>query len=469
VDRVPDPGAPPAARLGQLQIEALVVAGLLRDAGESSLAPHARNLSGLGGRVLTRSISHYTLIVRMFASKSFGVMTLFSGKNPFRPGVGLRPVHLAGRDAPLRRFAAMLRAAPEQHANMRVTGLRGVGKTVLLEVFAEQAEGADWEPAFLEFQPGHNTDAAMGEALGGLLERARARLSRMERLRSAAGRALRGGKLAVSWDDISVSISPGSDREADLARDLFQTVELAVQKGRTGLVLLLDEAQLIRDERDRHGEHPLSLLIAPVVALQRQELPLALVVCGLPTLAANLQRARSYSERLFRGEEVDSLPDKEALEAFTRPLEGTSRTTTEEVAGAVIDDVEGYPYFIQLWGSELWDGAELSDASKFTLDLLEATRPDIYRRLDRDFYDPRVATLTPAEQDVLLASASCDYPPLRTSDLNKVSDKTPGNINVLLGRLADAGAIYRIRKGEYAYTAPKFRDYLQRRAAGDSS
>jgi hypothetical protein len=130
-------------------------------------------------------------------------------------------------------------------------------------------------------------------------------------------------------------------------------------------VILLDEAQLIHDGRDRHDEHPLSLLIAPIVALQRQELPLGLVLCGLPTLTGNLQKARSYSERLFRGEEIDSLEPAQALEAFTRPLEQTARSAL-------------------------------------------------------------------------------------------------GNVNVLLGRLVDAGALYRIRKGEYAYTAPKFRDYLLR-------
>ena len=228
-------------------------------------------------------------------------MAQASSKNPYRPGVGVRPLYLAGRDPALRRFDAMLRAAPEQQASMRVAGLRGVGKTVLLGAFGERAEEANWEPADLEFQPSHNTDEALQDALGGLLSRARARLSRLERLRAAAGRAIKAGALSLTWEDVSLSIAPGSDRENDLAKDIFETVELAVAKGRKGLVLLLDEAQLIRDERGRHGEHPLSLLIAPVVALQRQELPLALVVGGLPTLAANLQKARSYSERLFRG------------------------------------------------------------------------------------------------------------------------------------------------------------------------
>jgi hypothetical protein len=391
------------------------------------------------------------------------VMIQASGKNPYRPGVGVRPLYLAGRDASLGRFDAMLRAAPEQQANMRVTGLRGVGKTVLLETFAEHAQQHDWEPAFMELQPAHNTDTAIAAAIGSLLSRTHKRLSRMARLRSAAGKALRSTSLSVSWEDVSLSISFGSEEEEDLARELFDTVQLALAQRRNGVVLLLDEAQLIHDERARHGEHPLSLLIAPIVALQRQELPLGLVLCGLPTLAGNLQKARSYSERLFRGEEIGSLTSAQTLEAFTRPLEQTAREATQTLSRAVVAEVEGYPYFLQLWGSELWDAADLTGVDRLTPKLLDATRPDIYGRLDRDFYEPRMATLTPAEQDLLLASAQCPYPPLRSSDLSSTSAKTTGNVNVLLGRLVDAGALYRTRKGEYAYTAPRFRDYLQRR------
>lgn len=358
----------------------------------------------------------------------------------------------------------MLRAAPEQQASMRITGLRGVGKTVLLEQLADHASEAGWETASLELQPSHNTDEALAEALVSLLERTRLRLSRLERLRKAAGKAVRGTSLSITWEELSLSLSFGSGREESLAHELFVTVEAALAKGRTGVVLLLDEAQVIRDERSRHGEHPLSLLIAPIVALQRREIPLAFVVCGLPTLTANLQKARSYSERLFRGEEIGSLNPVEALDAFLRPLEGTSRTSERALAEAVVEEVEGYPYFLQLWGSELWDAADISDSRTLTTVLLDATRPDIYSRLDRDFYEPRMATLTPAEQDVIAASAFCDYPPLRSGDLRAGSHRTPANVNVLLGRLVDAGALYRIRKGEYAYTAPRFRDYLLRRS-----
>jgi hypothetical protein len=398
----------------------------------------------------------------MFDHYKVTVMTKISGKNPYRPGVGVRPLYLAGREAPLRRFEAMLRAAPEQQANMRVIGLRGVGKTVLLESFAEHAQALDWEPAFMELQPAHNTNEALRAMMDSLLERIRQRLSRLARLRSATGKALRSTSMSVSWEEVSLSVSFGSAREEDLAREMFDTVQLALGKGRRGVVLLLDEAQLIHDERGRHGEHPLSLLIAAVVALQRQELPLGLVLCGLPTLTGNLQKARSYSERLFRDEEIDSLTAAQALDAFTRPLAQTARGATATLAKQVVAEVEGYPYFLQLWGSELWDAADLAAVNRLTPTLLDAIRPDIYARLDRDFYDPRLATLTPAEQDLMLASAHCPYPPLRSTDLADNSEKTPGNVNVLLGRLVYAGALYRIRKGEYAYTAPKFRDYLLR-------
>lgn len=405
----------------------------------------------------------------MAEPKELPVMAAVLGKNPYRPGVGTRPLHLAGRDLPMRRFRAMLRAAPEQPANMRLTGLRGVGKTVLLREFQEVADEVQWASAFLELQPGHNTDDSIVTALTASLKAAREQLSRMERLRTAVGQAARhAGTLGFAWGDFVVTYQPFSDTgREDLARALFDAVEMAVQKGREGFALLLDEAQVVRDEHTRRsGEHPLSLLISTVVALQKAELPLGLVLCGLPTLTGNLLRARSYTERMFRGEEIGSLEPDEAREAFIQPLvEGAEGTVMvdDDLVNTVIDEVEGYPYFIQLWGAELWDSAYDAEVTNLTSALLDAARPYIYKRLDLDFYEPRVATLTPAEQDVLLASADCDYPPLVVSRLNEAISKTPANVNVLLGRLVENGVLYRIRKGQYEYTAPKFRDFLLRR------
>lgn len=361
----------------------------------------------------------------------------------------------------------MLRAAPEQPANMRLTGLRGVGKTVLLGEFQTIAENGGWASAVLEFQPGHNREDAMVAALAHVAQESKRRLSRVERIKSAVGSAARrAGTLGLGWNEFLLTYDPLVEQEReDITRALFEVVEMAVEKGRAGFVLLLDEGQVVRDETKRGGEHPLSLLISSIVALQRREIPLGLVLCGLPTLTGNLLKARSYTERMFRGEEIGRLDEADAREAFARPLSeaGGEVVAETDLVAQVVAEVEGYPYFIQLWGAELWDAAEIAGVDRLTMDLLQVVRQDIYRRLDLDFYNPRVETLTPAEQDVLLGTADAEYPPLVVSKLNDAINKTPANVNVLLGRLVDAGVLYRLRKGEYDYTAPRFRDYLLRR------
>ncbi len=395
----------------------------------------------------------------------FAVMSAALGKNPFRPGVGTKPLYLAGRDQSLRRFRSVIRAAPEQPANVRLTGLRGVGKTVLLGEFRTVAQELDWASAFLELQPGHNTDDAVSAALAAALKAAREEVSRVERLKSAVGGATRKvGTLGIEWGEFRMTYEPGANpAREDLSRVLFETVDSVVSHGKNGLMLLLDEVQVIRDETRPTGQHPLSLLVAAISSLQKAELPIGMVLCGLPTLTGNLLRARSYTERMFRGEEIGSLGPDDAKDALVRPLAESTVVLDSGLAERVVEEVEGYPYFLQLWGAELWDAADVAGVSRFSEPLLDAARPEIYRRLDLDFYDPRVATLTPAEQDVLLASADCEYPPLVVADLNEAISKTPGNINVLLGRLVDSGVLYRVRKGQYEYTAPKFRDFLLRR------
>lgn len=372
----------------------------------------------------------------------------------------------------MRRFASMLRAAPEQPANMRLTGLRGVGKTVLLGEFQAIAESNGWAGAVLELQPSPNREDSMVSAILNVTQESKLRLSRVERIKKAIGGAVRSaGTLGVGWEEFQVTYDPIVEQQReDITKALFEIVEMAVEKGRSGFVLLLDEAQVVRDETKRDGEHPLSLLISSIAALQRREIPLGLVLCGLPTLTGNLLKARSYTERMFRGEEIGSLGEADAREAFEKPLvdSGSEVSVDPDLVRAVADEVEGYPYFIQLWGAELWDAAEIAEVSHLTLDLLNVARPDIYRRLDLDFYNPRVETLTPAEQDVLLGTADADYPPLVVSKLNAAIAKTPTNVNVLLGRLVDAGVLYRLRKGEYDYTAPRFRDYLVRRAQSEA-
>lgn len=386
-------------------------------------------------------------------------------KNPYRPGVGIRPKYMAGRDVSINRFAAMLRAAPEQPANMRVTGLRGVGKTVLLQAFEERAKAEGWAAAQYEIVPADNTNAGLERTMTRFAEHVLRELSMVARARQAVGTALRTVPFRVTWNEITFSFSGGDTEGADsVAKTLFDLTEHALRVGHRGFALLLDEAQTLRDDKDASGNHALSTLVAAVVALQRKGVPLALVVCGLPTLAGSLLRARSYTERMFRAEVIGSLDTDEAREALLQPLKDSAISMGEAVAAHVLREVEGYPYFVQLWGAELWDAADQAGTNEITLPLVEAAMPYVYQRLDLEFYEPRIGTLTPAEQDLLVDTVHTEhYPPLLVAEVNDVSQKTPGNINVLLGRMVEAGVLFRLRKGQYEYTAPKFREYLVRK------
>ena len=400
-------------------------------------------------------------------------MTDLPRKNPYRPGAATAPLHLAGREPQLARFKKILAGAPEIPANLRLTGLRGVGKSVLLKELEAVARQENWVVVRRQLEPRHNTEAELTELLVALTQAAERRLSRVRALRGAVSDAWIAGRglLNITIEDITFSLAGAAASETELAEALFDIVGGAVNTGHEGFAILLDEAQVIRDDKDRGGEHPLSMLVAAVNALQEAGLPIALVLCGLPTLRANLQRARTYSERMFKGENIGELEGNPgaARDAFVVPLNGTGISATDDLIARVLEEVEGYPFFIQLWGAELWEAAMDAKIDTFTVEMLDLIEEQIYVRLDEEFYAGRIETLTPSEQDVLMLSASCPYPPLKTADIRARSEKSDGNINVLMGRLTDQGVLYRIQKGQYAYTAPKFAEYLQRRKAALAS
>ena len=389
-------------------------------------------------------------------------------KNPYRPGAATPPLHLAGREPQLGRFPKILRAAPEIPANVRLTGLRGVGKSVLLKEFEQLARDQGWAVARHQVEPRHNGEEALSQFLTQTAQAALTRMSKARRVREQIAGVVDAGRhlLTVSFEDITVSLGGEGKVEADLSKSLYDAVEGALDTGHQGFALLLDEAQVIRDDTGRHGQYPMSMLIAAVNALQEAGMPVALVLCGLPTLAANLQRARTYSERMFRGEQIGALQGNPgpARDAFVQPLAGTGIEADEDLVSRVLSEVEGYPFFIQLWGAELWEAARDVGTDRFTPGLLDAIESDIYDRLDVEFYAGRIETLTPSEQDLVLATATCPYPPLRTADIRSRSAKSDGNINVLMGRLTEQGVIFRVQKGLYEYTAPKFHEYLKRRS-----
>lgn len=391
-------------------------------------------------------------------------------ENPYRPGAATPPLHLAGREPQLARFPKLLRGAPEIPANMRLTGLRGVGKSVLLKEFEKLAKSEGWAVVRHQMEPRHNSEESVSRLLAQSIDAAKARMSRARRVKAGLGGVLETASrrlMSVQYEDITFTLGGAKTLELNLTRALYDAVEASLDTGHEGFAVLLDEAQVIRDDNQREGEHPLSMLIAAVNGLQEAGVPLALVVCGLPTLRANLQRARTYSERMFRAEHIAELNGNPgpARDAFVLPLAQTVMRADEDLIARVLDEVEGYPFFIQLWGAELWDAAHDAGVTTFTTELLNTIEGDIYARLDEEFYVGRIETLTPSEQDLLMSTARCPYPPLRTADIRVRSAKSDGNVNVLMGRLTDQGVLYRVQKGVYEYTAPKFHEYLVRRVA----
>jgi AAA ATPase domain len=217
-------------------------------------------------------------------------------RNPYRPGAAIRPVFLAGRDAQQHRFRAILDASPQLPANVRITGLRGVGKSVLLKRLDELAGDTNWLTSRMQAEPRHNRDATLLEAITGLASQAQLRASRAERVKKRLRDVARHTRtLQVTWEDLSFSVDPlAGGRTTSLAKALYDATNAAVEAGFAGYLLMLDEAQVLRDETDRNGQHPLSVLIVAINTLQEQELPIGLVLCGLPSLSLNLLRARTY-------------------------------------------------------------------------------------------------------------------------------------------------------------------------------
>ena len=279
-------------------------------------------------------------------------------RNPFRPGMGLEPPYLADRQYQLQRFARYLDGFPEFPRNVRVIGLRGVGKTVLLQRYAALAEESEWVVVRRELGTDLQDEAAFGLAV---LDDCRFALDRVSR-RTAAARHSKAaiahaldllGGISVVLAGISLTVRTPSTairQRPVLSDQLFSALEAtcrtATSAGRRGVILSYDEAHLLRDSANQR-QYPLSALLAAVARAQREAIPVMLVVCGLPALTDNLALAKSYSERMFQAEVLDALRPPEDQHAFERPLSESHRDFEPELIEAVRGDARGYPFHIQ--------------------------------------------------------------------------------------------------------------------------
>ena len=388
--------------------------------------------------------------------------------NPFRPGMGLEPTYLADRSAQLARFHHYLAGFPSLPRNVRVTGLRGVGKTVLLQRYGRLAEEAGWIVVSRECNEHMRNESVFGQAVVQDCRRAIERSSRAlafrQRSVDVGQRALDLlGSFTITLADVTVAVRPTRKaRPSILEETLVTALQLACESAaasrRPGVLLCWDEAHLLRDSANDR-QFPLGLFLGAVSRAQREGLPLMLALCGLPTLIENLARARSYSERMFQAEHLGALAPPEDRLAFTSPLEPSGRPYDEAAADAVLEVTGGYPFMIQFFGALLWDA--IAWPARITRAAFDLYRQTILDALDRAFFEARLARSSHAERSVLRAIAASG----ESAHLREVLNRTrqPNQTaQQLIARLQNKGLIYRPERGTLAFTVPLFGDYLRR-------
>ncbi len=359
--------------------------------------------------------------------------------NPFRPGNGVPPPYLAGRDRLLAAFEDWLVEEPPLHANWALTGLRGTGKTVLLGEFATRAERAGWLTLQRELGDRHRDDVRFAEALA---EDCEALIGRADAI-AAVGQAVERGARWLRPKRITVgevSVDPGYASEeappADVMRSAFAQLDSILSHSeRPGAILLYDEAQLLADDRGR--EHfPLSTLLAALGAIQREHQRVRINPVRLPTLGLNLKRARTYAERMFRHVVVGNLELDAAEEALAIPLAGTGRSF-----GAFACSRIGLDHI--------------------ALEDFERVESALLHELDLAFFEDRFLTASAAEQDLLTRVAGHSGDRVSAAELRARSRDTP-NVNELLRRLVARGLLYRPARASYQFALPLFSSYLRR-------
>ncbi len=382
--------------------------------------------------------------------------------NPYAPGAGQRPPQLAGRDEQLRQFDIVLeriaRGRPER--SLVLTGLRGVGKTVLLNAMRSAAVRAGWGTGKLEARP----EQGLRRPLGAALHMAVRELGHPDPtqvlgvLKAFVERdAPRGAKPSDRWQPgiLAPTVSGRADSgdiEIDLVELLSDLAGLAADRER-GIAVFLDEMQDL-------GPQDVSALCAAVHEIGQMSLPLVVVGAGLPHLPAVLSASKSYSERLFRYHRIDRLSREAADQALVSPAAEEGVDWAPEALEAMYQVTGGYPYFVQAYGKVIWDAAP---TSPITADDVRVGVPEAEAELAVGFFGSRYERATPAERDYLraMAEADADESSVATAEVARILERTPQSVSPARDALLKKGLVYATERGRIAFTVPHFGRYLR--------
>jgi len=396
-------------------------------------------------------------------------------RNPYAPGAGQRPPELAGRDEQMRAFDVVLervaRGRPER--SLVLTGLRGVGKTVLLNTLRSAAVRKGWGTGKLEARP----DQSLRRPLSSALHQAVRELGHSEEdqvdhvlgvIRAFVQReAGADAKLKDRWSP-GIDVPPARGRadsgdiEIDLVELLSDVGGLAADVGK-GVGVFIDEMQDL-------GPDDVSALCAACHEISQSGLPVIVVGAGLPHLPAVLSASKSYSERLFSYQRIDRLAPEAAERALAAPAAEEDAEFEPQALKAMYEATGGYPYFIQAYGKTVWDHAP---RTPITADDVEVAAPEAERELAVGFFGSRYERATPAERDYLRAMADVavdmartgqgridDMGSVSTSDVAIKLGKKPQSLSPARDALLKKGLIYSGERGLIAFTVPHFGRYL---------
>lgn len=386
-------------------------------------------------------------------------------RNPFSPGAGSPPPELAGRDGILEQARVLLGRvlAKRPEKSLLLTGLRGVGKTVLLNEIERMAQASGYRTILIEAHEGKSLAVLLAPQLRRLL-------FDLDRIAGAGDKVRRGiavlksfiGAIKIKVGEIDISLDidpePGTADSGDLETDLpslFLAVGEAAQERGVAVALLIDELQYFSSQE-------LSALIMAMHKMQQRQLPLLLIAAGLPILPGLMGESKSYAERLFSFPDIGPLPEPDATKALQDPVRLAGEAFEPAALAEIFRLTRGYPYFLQEWGYQAWNHAT---ASPINLAVVRQTSALVAQRLDENFFRVRFDRLTPREKKYLRAMAELGPGPHRTGD---VADKLGVKINTLgpvRANLIKKGMVYSPSHGDMAFTVPLFDEFMRRAIA----
>ncbi len=382
--------------------------------------------------------------------------------NPFSPGAGSQPPELAGRASVLEqaRIALARLRAGRSAKSMILVGLRGVGKTVLLNRIRTEAENSGYKAEVLEAPEGKPLPNLLVPHLRRILYSLDAMQNVSEKVKRAlrvlssflSGMRAKVGEVELQFGvDSEIGSADSGDLEADLG-ELFVAVGEAAADRKTAVLICIDELQYIR-------ETEMSALIMAIHRVTQRALPLVIVGAGLPQILGLAGKSKSYAERLFDYPRVDKLADPDAWEALRGPVQRQQVDFADNALREITRVTQGYPYFLQQWGFEAWN---ISRGPEITLADVQCANSAAIRKLDQSFFRVRFDRLTPREKDYLRALAGLGHDPQRSGDIAESLSVKVQSVGPLRSALIKKGMIYSPAHGDTAFTVPLFDEFMLR-------